>query len=51
MQEKNKNQILLQEIIQLREAIDSFKRKEAQRKQLAIISNNLALVFAPQVES
>jgi hypothetical protein len=46
MQEKNKNQILLQEIIQLREAIQSYRRREPHRSNLAL-STTLALCFNP----
>lgn len=37
MQERNKNQLLLQEIKQLREAIESFKKIEKTRRNLSII--------------
>lgn len=45
MQEKNKNQILLQEIIQLREAIRNYKKTAAQR--LAISSLSVAVCIDP----
>jgi hypothetical protein len=47
MQEKNKNEILLQEIIQLREAIRNFKKKEALRHNLALSSRSIDLNIDP----
>lgn len=51
MQEKNKNEILLHEIIQLREAIRNYKLKESLRKNLSLKSNIMHIILIPEMHS